>query len=251
MPPPVEITRWLEEHYPKPTVAPEWLTECYNWIIGTHSLSIENDLALILEHVEMQLLNSDLRDSTLPGTGLPADVSAWQKNHLRGPGVLVEVVALTEIGHSAFNLMQVRERRIETEAVVGLDDDAEGEEGGRLPKYPRGMLRLELTDGTITLPAIEYSSLSELELGVTPLGYKVHLLSAHSSDFSLIMSQMVLNGTFIRGGTALLEPKTAIMKGGRSEDRDQQRDTDFLGGLRVRLGSVFLPPSMHAFMTEI
>lgn len=52
------------------------------------------------------------------------------------------------------------------------DEDAEEDEGP-VPKYPRGMLRLELSDGFTTVEAVEYRSIPQLELGVTPLGYKV------------------------------------------------------------------------------
>jgi RecQ-mediated genome instability protein 1 len=179
---PVEVTHWLEKTYPKPKVAPEWLRECYDWIVTTHNLSPSDNLHAILDHVEMQLLNSDLRDSVLPETGLPTDVLTWQSSQLSKPGVLVEVAALTEIGHSAFSLLQVRERRIESEGVVGLEEEASG---GGLPKYPRSMLRFELTDGTVTIPAIEYRSLPQLELGETPLGYKVCFPPLASLRFSV------------------------------------------------------------------
>jgi RecQ-mediated genome instability protein 1 len=168
MPPPVEVSRWLNEAYPKPQIAPKWLSECYEWITKTYGLSPANDLPGILDHIEMQFLNSDLRDSALPDTGLPTSIGTWQRDHLRGPGVLVEVISLSEIGHSAFSLLQAREKRIERESVVGLEDADEV-----LPRYPRGTLRFELTDGMITIPAIEYRPLPELELGETPLGYKV------------------------------------------------------------------------------
>jgi hypothetical protein len=50
---------------------------------------------------------------------------------------------------------------------------------------------------------------------------------------------MVLKNTAIRGGTAFLEPDTVILKGGRNEDRDENRESDFLRGLQLRLGQVF------------
>ena len=52
------------------------------------------------------------------------------------------------------------------------DEDATEDEGP-VPKYPRGMLRLELSDGFTTVEAVEYRSIPQLRLGVTPLGYKV------------------------------------------------------------------------------
>lgn len=60
-----------------------------------------------------------------------------------------------------------------------LDDPENGEnieeeiEEGKLPNYPRGMLKLELGDGRNTIKAIEYKRLDGLKLGETELGAKV------------------------------------------------------------------------------
>lgn len=108
------------------------------------------------------------------GTGFPPDVLTLNNVRLTGPPILVEIVAIMEIGQSAFSLQNVRQTRVDREDLAGLagsDEDAEDE--GPIPKYTRSMLRLELSDGTSILPAIEYRRLPELELGVTPPGYKV------------------------------------------------------------------------------
>jgi hypothetical protein len=47
---------------------------------------------------------------------------------------------------------------------------------------------------------------------------------------------MVLKETLIREGTAFLDPQTVTLKGGRNEDRDKHRESDFLRGLQSRLG---------------
>lgn len=60
-----------------------------------------------------------------------------------------------------------------------LDDPENGDnieeeiEEGKLPNYPRGMLKLELGDGRNTIKAIEYRRLDGLKLGETELGAKV------------------------------------------------------------------------------
>jgi RecQ-mediated genome instability protein 1 len=93
--------------------------------------------------------------------------------------VLVEVVALTEIGYSAFSLLNTRQTRIDRADLAGLnatrgeDGEREEEEEGPVPRYQRGMLRFDLSDGTTTVRAIEYKRLPGLVLGETPLGYKV------------------------------------------------------------------------------
>lgn len=93
---------------------------------------------------------------------------------IRGDPILVEVTALTEIGSSAFSLANVRQARIERADLAGLAQ-AEGAEddGGPIPKYPRRMLRMEVSDGSIIMPAIEFRSMPSLDLAETPLGYKV------------------------------------------------------------------------------
>src|SRR4051794_3555519 len=104
-------------------------------------------MADIITNVETQLLESDLRDSMLRGTGLPADIGGANNVRLRGPPILVEVVALTEIGHSAFNLQNVRQTRIDREDLAGLiGDDVAAEDEGPIPRYPRTMLQFELSD---------------------------------------------------------------------------------------------------------
>lgn len=97
---------------------------------------------------------------------------------LEGLEIRVEIVSIMEIANSAFSLNQTRLAR-EERMKAGDVDDGEGEgdievEGeGPMPRYSRGMLKLQLTDGTTVLPAIEYRLLPNLSLENTPLGYKV------------------------------------------------------------------------------
>jgi RecQ-mediated genome instability protein 1 len=138
----------------------------------------------IIANVELHLLRSDFRDSMLPNTGFPADLAKFKSTRLTGPPILVEIVQMTEIGHSAFNLMSVRQTRIDRADLAGLERGDENEDRyedpedeGPIPKYPRSMLKLMLSDGHITIPAIEYRRLPGLVLGETPLGCKVFYLS--------------------------------------------------------------------------
>lgn len=122
----------------------------------------------------------------LPGTGLPTDVSELSNGRLTGPPVLVEIVSMTEIGQSAFSLQNVRQARIDHADLTGLagEDAEEDPEAGSVPKYPRSMLRFQLSDGTTVLEAIEYRRIPQLELGVTPLGYKV---SVHEPAYTTFL----------------------------------------------------------------
>jgi len=97
------------------------------------------------------------------------------------------VMSVMEVGHSAFQLQTTMENR--KEALSGVrrirrlgnpqaDGGEEGEEeededDEAIPPYPRGMLRLEVSDGYTTLKAMEYQRISGLTLGETALGSKV------------------------------------------------------------------------------
>ncbi|KAI9060651.1 DUF1767-domain-containing protein [Trametes sanguinea] len=174
-PPPVEVVQWLKRTYPRPAVDPEWLEGCYTWIEQELSLVPGRDLDKILTNVNEQLLESDFADSMLSGTGFPEEIFQGRDKQLKGP-ILVEVVGIMEVGHSAYSLMQTFEARAEWRKQAELRD-AQGErdagEQKPMPKYPRSMLRLELSDGAYVLPAIEFKRLPEFELGETPLGCKV------------------------------------------------------------------------------
>lgn len=133
-------------------------------------------MAEIREQVESQLLMSDLTDSMVHGTGLPHNLAGLQKGSLSGPPVLVQIMALTEIGHSAFSLMNVRQTKIDRADLSGLargDNEDEAADEGPVPNYPRSMLQFELSDGAIKLNAIEYRKIPQLDLENTPLGFKV------------------------------------------------------------------------------
>lgn len=147
-------------------------------MVEEHNFNPATDIGRIKEQVESQLLMSDLTDSMAQGTGLPQNLAGLKKGALSGPPILVQIMALTEIGHSAFSLMNVRQTKIDRADLSGLaqqgenNEDAEADEGP-VPNYPRSMLQFELSDGTIKLNAIEYRKISQLDLENTPLGYKV------------------------------------------------------------------------------
>jgi RecQ-mediated genome instability protein 1 len=135
-------------------------------------LNPSTDLEKIIRNVEEQLLQSDLGDSMLRGTGLPPNVAELDNTRLQGPPILVEILSITEIGHSAFSLQNTRQARIDKEDLAGLATAEGGEDEGPIPKYPHSMLRFQLSDGTTVFDAMEYRTLPEIQLGVTPLGYK-------------------------------------------------------------------------------
>jgi RecQ-mediated genome instability protein 1 len=153
-------------------------------VIEADNLNPATDMDTIKENVESQLLMSDLTDSMVHGTGLPHDIASFRKSTLSGPPVLVQILALMEIGHSAFNLMNVNQTRKDKADLSGLvqgDNEDEADEGP-IPNYPRSMLQFELSDGAITLKAIEYRKIPQLDLEKTPLGFKVRPSYARETD---------------------------------------------------------------------
>ncbi|KAJ3780984.1 hypothetical protein GGU10DRAFT_278392 [Lentinula aff. detonsa] len=224
--PPEAIIKWLKQHYPRPHIHPEWLQACYDWIIGERRLNPDTDMPRIIEEVEAQLLESDLRDSMVHGTGIPQEIANFNSAHskLTGPPILVQIEAITDVGVSAYSLNKTRlireERRDAGEEQEGeADDEVEGE--GPIPNYTRSMLRLELSDGSTTLRAAEYRPIPELILGGTPLGFKLQIQNAE-----------------IRRGIVLLQPQNIAIKGHIVSDREVNQETEFAHSLRRRLGCV-------------
>ncbi|CCO30366.1 hypothetical protein BN14_04393 [Rhizoctonia solani AG-1 IB] len=168
MAPPLRLANWLKATYVRPHINSEWLDACHEYITGELGVS-PDDFEGLKVHVEEQLLQSSLADSAVRDTGFPDTDS----HDVKISNTLCEIVALTEIGHSAFTLKNVRQARVDKEDLAGLAGDLEDGEDYSIPKYPRSMLRFELSDGTKTMRAIEYRRIPDFELGVTPLGTKV------------------------------------------------------------------------------
>ncbi|CAE6426874.1 unnamed protein product [Rhizoctonia solani] len=213
MAPPPRLTNWLKVTYTRPHIDPEWLRACYEYITGELGVSPEDFEGLKI-HVEEQLLQSSLADSAVRDTGFPDPNS----HNIQIKDTLCEIVALTEIGHSAFTLKNVRQARVDKEDLAGLAGDLEDGEDYSIPKYPRSMLRFELSDGTKTMRAIEYRRIPDFELGVTPLGTKIHLKEVN-----------------VRRGIIYLEPRGIQVKGYQTAELEDRQDQDFVRGLRLRM----------------
>ncbi|KAF9485165.1 hypothetical protein BDN70DRAFT_796385 [Pholiota conissans] len=226
---PPAVVQWVNRQFPKPTVDLEWLDGCCEWLVDDQKLSPETDFPQFIEYVKVQLLESDLADSMSKGTGLRPNIVRATED-LKGPPILVQIIAMTEIGTSAFQLEQTRVAREERmrSGQGNVEGDEEGDvevEGeGPMPKYPRGTLRFQLSDGETIIEAMEYRTLPQLALGITELGYK-----------------MQLKGTRIQNGMALLEPATVNLLGGRQTDLEARQLTEFKQGLRTRLGRPYSP----------
>jgi RecQ mediated genome instability protein len=170
--------------------AQEWLDGCCEWLKRDQHIDPLTSFPEFVDGVKSQLLQSGLHDSMMHGTGLDVHINRFTGN-LKGPPVLVQITAISDIGISAFQLEQVRAAR-EERLMAGVGDEEGEEDGdvdvegeGPMPKYPRGTLRLKLSDGATTLEAMEYRPLPQISLGPTPLGYKVRIsLSRHLRRYS-------------------------------------------------------------------
>lgn len=168
----------------------EWLQACCDWISEDKGLRPGEDQDEFTRQVELQLLSSDLHDSMVPSSGFPPHIRQQRKVSTGAQPILVEITALTEIGQSAFNLLNTRQARLEREDLAGLverereQNGQDGEDEGPVPNYPRQMLKLEVSDGTVSLPAVEYRKIPELILGETQLGCKVGPCSFSINTFN-------------------------------------------------------------------
>lgn len=202
---PTHICDWLRATYPSPEISTvsalgflrvhvctdcaiqEWLEACYEWITTELAVSTA-DTAELKKQINAQLLQSDLADSTVSGTGLPLVDASAPAMRVPGP-VLCQIIALGEVGNSAFSLMNVRQNRIDKADMTGLalaqGDQEAAEDEGPVPKYPRSMMRLQLSDGSVSIGAFEYRKIPQLDLADTPLGFKVHAPSSYASRLIL------------------------------------------------------------------
>lgn len=110
------------------------------------------------------------------------------------PGVMVQVMAVTEIGVSALGLKSAMERVLEREGMSEEERARVEEDEGELPGggggvIPREMLKLELCDGETTMDAIEYRRIPELSLK-TQLGLKVGLTSYSTLSLSILLNRI-------------------------------------------------------------
>ncbi|KAL7417052.1 hypothetical protein BDY24DRAFT_156890 [Mrakia frigida] len=176
----------LKYLYPSPRINQAWLSSCLTALLKENPLlSRQQQIKLCHE----QLLLSDLSSSTLP-SGFPPQLVGNPEDPMREgtifegtrSGCLVMVVSITEIGSSAFNLQRILHDRQEARSgvakirrLVGEEVEEEDEEGDEGPKYPREMLKLELSDGFSTV-------------------------------------NILLQNVPIRHGVLLLSPETAIVK---------------------------------------
>ncbi|KIJ12144.1 hypothetical protein PAXINDRAFT_83435, partial [Paxillus involutus ATCC 200175] len=155
------------QNYPKPTIDPKWLSDCCQWISSEHNIC---HFHRFIEHVGLQLLRSNLGDSVVPGSGTTQaheGRAGWPRingDPLRDHAVKTNDRTRTphrdSIGPSQASCNLLSDSRIHTTP-------------GPVPRFPRGVLMFELSNGCTTFRNIEFRSLAKLGSGITPSGYKV------------------------------------------------------------------------------
>ncbi|WVQ80198.1 hypothetical protein IAT38_002303 [Cryptococcus sp. DSM 104549] len=226
------IVAFIRRTYPLPPVDPEWVKQCVEALLVAGAEANTDD-------VHFEYLNSDLALCTLASRVVFPPGDLHDRILFPQPTVL-QIHALSEIGFSAFQVQTTMEqrsevlsgmnkiRRIDDRPRVGENGEAlengeeEGEEEeveGRVPPYPRGMLRLEVGDGRRIIKAMEYQRIADLVLGQTSLGSKL-----------LVQNVRVLRNIL------LLTPGNTQVLDGSVEDLESRQKMDFVNGLRRRMG---------------
>ncbi|KAJ9097361.1 hypothetical protein QFC19_006829 [Naganishia cerealis] len=241
-------------------------------MLAEHDPSL--DLRGMFFAVQTQLLLSNLAESLLPQplnpipgklTTLPEQPELLHDLVLFGPekkdACLVQIISISEIGHSAFQTKNVMDQRKEALSGVGrirrIRDNIEHpssnngngeqppeEEDNELddvPPYPRSMLMLDVSDGFRVMKAMEYRRIDALKLGETALGSKVspiiYLVTKMSNmpESTNRLCQMILRNVRVRRGTLMLTPDCVDFKGHLVEEFEELQPTLFQNGLKPEL----------------
>jgi RecQ-mediated genome instability protein 1 len=240
--------------------------------------------------IQTQLLLSNLEQSLLqypltpppPGklTTLPADPTVVHDVVLFGPekkdALLVQIISISEVGHSAFQTRNTMEQRKEALSAVGrirrIRDHADPNNGNNngngdqapdeednepddVPPYPRSMLMLDVSDGFRVMRAMEYRRIDALKLGETALGSKVSTCSdvgdAKLTACSCCCGMFLFAGECVRTlekplfaclrtrrlpSVVLLTPENTEFKGHMVEEFEDLQPILFQNGLLRRMG---------------
>ncbi|KAI7949390.1 hypothetical protein MJO28_008211 [Puccinia striiformis f. sp. tritici] len=233
---PRAVRNWFKTTYPSVIFNEAWLTQCCEYLQTHFDLTPPQ----LIKKIENQLLLSDLSTSTTnegsPLTDLRNSETEEVERQIKikelppNRGVLVQIQSITEIGHSALSLQNVHSKIMDD--VQGRDrvldlEDPESEDRQAPIVYPRAMLKLTISDGHHSLPAIEYQKIEGLNLSETPLGCK-----------------LLIKAATVRRGIVLLTPENTTIKGFQVDELDSNRDRIFQEGLNARLNRTGEPEDL-------
>ncbi|VDO43494.1 unnamed protein product [Brugia timori] len=174
------------------TLQEEWLTEVMKYL---YSLGFSSNS--LLSSVYEQWLYTNLKISTKPLLSLSADNCS--KRMMLGGNTVVQVNSVVDIGTSMYS--QYRNLTNKFEDNSGFQLKMEENETNTDPfQNAKRMLSMEVTDGQLSMKAVEYSMLSALSLLTCP-GCKI----------------LLTNNVCIRRGILLLTELNCIVLGGDDE----------------------------------
>ncbi|KAM0748158.1 hypothetical protein T439DRAFT_328146 [Meredithblackwellia eburnea MCA 4105] len=212
--PPVPLLNWFKATYPTLKFDPEWLNACIEYLTTHFDQAAPQRL---IKLVEEQLLLSDLSTSVLPSPSLLAVTSHSPSGiyfKARNERVLVQVMAVDDIGHSALELRDT------------LKAKRDAKEGDEKPVFARGTAKLRLSDGHTDIVAIELQKVEGLGLEEVSLGTK-----------------MLLHNVRIKNNIAFLTPASCTLKLPSSvQEFEEGREDSFERQWRERLQLEPLPP---------
>ncbi|KAJ3042625.1 recQ-mediated genome instability protein 1 [Rhizophlyctis rosea] len=213
------------------SIHPEWTVQCVDYVRQTENRPLsDHELAQL---VYDQYLHSDLADVGLPV--LPPNIADPDHAHniiigapnSRSPGhkgVVLQINDIMEVGVSVQHLLDCVLDLKPQKALPTFDngyDEAE-EPVEKVGKFPRKMLKLTLTDGQQTLPAMEYSFLPDLSLQ------------------SLLGMKIVVRNAVVRRGVMILERQNVECLGGSVSEMNEE---DILMRLEKKFRALLaLPP---------
>ncbi|KAJ2548580.1 hypothetical protein EV175_004776 [Coemansia sp. RSA 1933] len=189
------------------SLRPTWLEECIGHIeaelhqnanssgsLQGQRLHLEAQVRLVFE----QLLHSEISNSCY--SSLQSNPENGRITSLpRHPGVLLQIQEITDVGiskHAMWEAVREKEdyeqRGIRPSYVPATEEDEQEQNGvftatgtqskpsnsanevpgERMPKIPRSMLKLTLTDGQTRVSAVELVPIQQLDIGL-PIGTKV------------------------------------------------------------------------------
>ncbi|WVN86310.1 uncharacterized protein L203_101473 [Cryptococcus depauperatus CBS 7841] len=211
------VIAFIKRKYPLPKVNPAWVEKCADALVeaGTEA-SIDN--------IHAEYLYSDLSLCTLESVVFP--VGELHNIVVFGQPTLLQIHSISEAGASAFQIQTTMELRSEVLSgqtrIRGLYDEDEEMREGKVPPYPRSMLRLEVGDGRRKMRAMEYKRLPDLVLGQTSLGSKI----------------VVQNVRVLRDILLLTPENTRVIMDSCVDNLESLQKERFLRDLKRRLGKL-------------
>jgi RecQ-mediated genome instability protein 1 len=161
-----------------------WLLANYEGVEEILGLNPEEHFEEYGDELEKRVLHSRFSDIMQAGTGFPNRIGSTMVHTIIEGPIVLELIHITDVGVSAFSLERTRQDRDQALylqllalARAGRTITKEGllDLKRALPEYPRGVLKLILSDGHTEIQAVEYKRLP-FKLGKTKIGLKVLFL---------------------------------------------------------------------------